>query len=105
VATLNRQTSVNSTIKKAKSLSNTDVHNAERQKVYQTTAWRKTRKAIAMEHPLCSECGEALTEDIHHIDSFMNYQGAERIEVAMRYDNLTALCKKCHAKHHNNNKQ
>jgi len=40
--------------------------------------------------------------DIHHKDSFLNYSGDKRIEVAFDADNLVAVCKQCHSWLHRN---
>ena len=39
-------------------------------------------------------------EDIHHIDSFMNYTGTKRLAKAFDFNNLMSICKECHAKEH-----
>lgn len=76
----------------------------ERAEVYNTTRWRATRENYLREHPLCEMClidekVEPATQ-VHHRDSFMNYNGLKRVEVAFDYDNLMALCAECHAKLH-----
>ena len=52
-----------------------------RQKIYQTTEWKKLRLAKLQQNPLCEPC---LTKgvvtpaiDIHHIDSFTKYDGTK----------------------------
>lgn len=58
-----------------------------------------------MNNPLCEVClligiiTPAI--DIHHIDSFMNYEGLKRLDKAFNYDNLQSICKECHQKEHN----
>ena len=42
-------------------------------------------------------------EDIHHIDSFMNYTGTKRLAKAFDFNNLMSICKECHAKKHYKN--
>lgn len=63
-----------------------------------------------MNNPLCEVCLQKgiikPAVDIHHKDSFLNYEGLKRIEVAYDYENLMALCKECHSAIHksiNNN--
>ncbi|WP_321426425.1 HNH endonuclease [uncultured Bacteroides sp.] len=38
---------------------------------------------------------------MHHIQSFMNYEGLKRREMAFNYNNLQSICKECHQKEHN----
>ena len=77
----------------------------DRQKVYQTSQWRKLRLAKLLADPLCEVCLESdkitLAEDVHHIDSFMNYEGLNRLNKAFDYKNLMSICKECHSKKHN----
>ena len=58
-----------------------------------------------MSNPLCEVClaKDIITPaiDIHHIDSFMNYEGLKRLDKAFNYDNLQSLCKECHQRLHN----
>lgn len=35
-------------------------------------------------------------EDVHHIDSFLNYSGSDRLWKAYDFSNLMSVCKKCH---------
>lgn len=81
---------------------------AERQKVYNTRRWRKLRAAYLMEHPLCEICKKdgVITPaiDVHHRDSFANYDGLQMLNKAFDADNLVALCKICHANLHKNGK-
>ncbi len=77
---------------------------ADRQKVYQSAKWKQLRQAKLMADPLCEVClvngiiKPAI--DVHHIDSFMNYTGSKRLQLAYDYGNLQSLCKECHAKLH-----
>ena len=55
-----------------------------------------------MQSPLCEVC---LSKGVitpafhaHHIDSFMNYEGMKRKEVAYNPDNLMSICEQCHQK-------
>jgi 5-methylcytosine-specific restriction protein A len=74
----------------------------ERQRIYNTQRWLKLRKEILMKQPLCQKCNSKLSEHVHHIDSFMNYAGNERLNVAYNSDNLQALCSECHSRMHEN---
>lgn len=75
-----------------------------RQKAYNTTEWRKLRESYLKQHPVCEEClnkGKVTpAEDIHHrITPFKN--GECNKALFLDYNNLQALCKRCHAEHHN----
>lgn len=77
----------------------------DRQKIYQSAKWKKLREAKLMADPLCEQClANGIIKpaiDIHHIDSFMNYTGNKRLQLAYDYRNLQSLCKECHSeKHH-----
>lgn len=78
----------------------------ERQKIYQSTKWKELRLAKLMQQPLCELCLAKdiikPVEDIHHIDSFMNYTGTKRLSKAFDFNNLMSICKECHAKEHLN---
>lgn len=57
-----------------------------------------------MRHPYCERCLEkglyVPAVDVHHIDSFTNYDGMMMLEKAYDPRNLMALCKKCHTEIH-----
>jgi 5-methylcytosine-specific restriction protein A len=74
---------------------------AERQAIYNTRRWTRLRKEMLMQHPICQICQKALAEHVHHIDSFMNYTGQTRIDVAYNSDNLQCVCAECHNQLHN----
>lgn len=80
----------------------------ERQEVYNTPIWKRMSKAKMMECPLCELClKEGKTTpatNVHHIISFMVYEGLKRQEVAYDYSNLMALCVECHSLIHSNKK-
>lgn len=94
------------TIKKPKRPVNKSKKREEREAIYATTRWRKLRLAKLMQNPLCEKCLQkgiiTPSVDIHHIDSFMNYEGLKRIDKAFNYNNLMALCTKCHKELHLN---
>ena len=92
-------------IKKTKKPHVIDLKRKERQKIYQDVRWQRLRVAYLADHPLCEEClANGVTReavDVHHVVSFMTAEGVERIELALNYDNLRALCKECHQAEHN----
>lgn len=91
--------------KKCKRPNVIDLKRKERQKIYQDVRWQRLRVAYLADHPLCEEClANGVTReavDVHHVVSFMTAEGVERIELALNYDNLRALCKECHQAEHN----
>ena len=93
------------TLNKPKKAINISVNRKERQKIYQSTLWKKLRIAKLLQNPLCEKCLESNiivpAIDIHHKDSFMNYTGLKRLEKAYDFNNLMSLCKDCHTKIHN----
>ena len=72
----------------------------DRQQIYQTPKWKKLREAKLMQQPLCEVClskGKVTpAEDVHHIDSFLNYNGTLRLWKAFDFANLMSVCKECH---------
>ena len=87
-------------LKKAKKQRNPSNNRIERQKIYNTDRWHKLRASKLMQSPLCEVC---LSKGVitpafhaHHIDSFMNYEGMKRKEVAYNPDNLMSICEQCH---------
>lgn len=93
------------TINKGAKPANKSVNRAERIKIYNTSRWKKLRIAKLMKDPLCEICLQkgiiTAAIDIHHIDSFMNYEGLDRVEKAYNINNLMSICKQCHQKEHN----
>lgn len=79
-------------------------------KIYQTTQWQRLRLAKLVDSPLCEDCLKVgrTTEaiDVHHEISFMSVEDeAHRYRLAFDYGNLRSLCKQCHQKRHNNDKE
>ncbi len=76
----------------------------QRQEIYSSDRWHKMRLAKLIDQPLCEIClskGKITPAvDVHHKDSFMNYEGANRLWKAYDYNNLMSLCKQCHAELH-----
>ena len=52
--------------------------------------WRRVRAAYLKMYPLCADCG-GKAEMVHHIKAIED--GGDRLS----WDNLTPLCRKCHA--------
>lgn len=79
---------------------------SERSKIYNTQRWKNLRYNYLINHPLCQICFARgilkPAEEVHHSDSFANYTGAKRIEVAFNKDNLVSVCKQCHRWLHRN---
>lgn len=77
----------------------------ERSEIYNSKQWKKMRKAKIMMNPLCEECLKSnkitTATQVHHIDSFMYYEGNERLAKAFDFNNLESLCDECHEKKHN----
>lgn len=82
------------------------INREQRQKIYQSARWKALRKAKLMDQPLCELClsKDKITPaiDVHHKDSFLNYEGLKRIEKAYDYANLLSVCKECHSYLHRN---
>lgn len=93
-------------IKKNKKRSSTCVSSdkRERSRDYAMTQWRKLRELKRMSDPLCEMClREGKTtpgDEVHHIRSFTNLEGEERIATLLDYGNLMTVCKRCHQRIH-----
>ena len=76
----------------------------DRQSIYQSTKWKQLRQAKLMQQPLCEICLKngmvTIADDVHHIDSFLNYSGNQRLNKAFDFSNLMSVCKECHGKIH-----
>lgn len=73
----------------------------QRQKIYQTTEWRKLRLAHLMNFPLCQRCSEhgvdTAAKDLHHLISFMKGKDEdERKSLAFNDNNIISVCQHCH---------
>lgn len=92
------------TLNKQKKQPSRTFNREDRQKVYQSTRWKKLRLAKLLSNPLCELClAKGITTpaiDVHHIDSFMNYTATNRLSKAYDASNLMSICKECHAKIH-----
>lgn len=82
------------------------INKEERQKIYQSKRWKELRLSKLRDQPLCELClaKDKVTPaiDVHHIDSFLNYEGLKRIDKAYNYNNLLSVCKECHSWLHRN---
>ena len=62
---------------------------------YNTYAWRKLSLRFRKEHPLCKHCIERKittpSQEVDHIKSVKEYP-----ELRMEWNNLQALCRRCH---------
>lgn len=68
---------------------------------YHTTRWRKLRKAVLMENPLCVECQKINVIELakvvdHEIPVSSGHNEAERERLMWDLDNLQGLCDSCH---------
>lgn len=92
------------TLKKPIKQNSISFNRQDRQKIYQSTRWKKLRLAKLMSQPLCELClaKGIITPaiDVHHIDSFMNYTGTDRLSKAYDFTNLQSICKYCHSSLH-----
>ena len=63
---------------------------------YSSPAWKKLRKMYREKHPLCRHCAEAgIITPSKHVDHIVPIaKGGE----ALSWENLQALCLRCHAK-------
>ena len=78
----------------------------KRNEIYNTTLWKKMRRAYIMEHPICEICElmgkTTLAEAIHHKISFMTVNNPiERDKLAFDSNNLMSLCNTHHSEIHN----
>jgi 5-methylcytosine-specific restriction endonuclease McrA len=66
--------------------------------------WKDLSRAMRQEHPVCQDCGNALTEDVHHINSPFEVGLNKYVAIQRLLDpnNLVCLCRECHNKRHGN---
>ena len=93
-------------LNKPKPVQNKSHKARDRIDVYNKQMWRNLRKAQLMKQPLCELClargKTTLAIDVHHKDSFLNYNGQKRYQMAYDPENLVSLCKQCHRFLHRN---
>ena len=73
-----------------------DAHRApadEGPRIYDTRRWRRFRKQILSERPVCEDCDEALATQVDHIIRV-------RVMPQLAFDpvNVQALCHPCHSR-------
>ena len=71
-----------------------------RTRLYNTTKWRQTRQHILNRDGSCTKCGTHHNLQVHHIHSI-----TDAPERAFDHDNLTTLCRTCHARESNATKR
>jgi 5-methylcytosine-specific restriction endonuclease McrA len=73
-----------------------DLYEERRMKVYNCSKWRKIRQVVFDLHPLCNVCNKADSVDVDHIKPLfiVFLQGLDPYDL----DNLQGICKKCHGK-------
>lgn len=74
-------------------------------KYYNTTAWQKTRRAVAQEHPLCElsllQNRVANADELHHLIKFNEQPNEEmRLRLLLDPDNIIALSQEKHLNIH-----
>lgn len=77
----------------------------DRQRIYQTSKWKRLRWSKLFNDPLCELCAshKVITpaEDVHHIISFMSTEDpVRRNQLAFDRNNLQSLCRACHHYQH-----
>jgi 5-methylcytosine-specific restriction enzyme A len=77
------------------------INKAAYQAVYNTTKWKRLRRAKIKANPLCEECEKkgitTVAAEVHHIIPF---DIGNACELAYDYDNLISLCVECHKEAH-----
>lgn len=78
----------------------------ERQKYYNTPAWKSLAKWYKMKYPLCEVCAsKGITtpaQAVHHLDSPFRdgLSEEEKWDKLLDLDNLQSICVECHLKAH-----
>lgn len=68
---------------------------------YHGMPWRRTQKAyIESQQRVCERCGD-MAELVHH-KIHLTPQNINDPDIALGWDNLQALCRRCHAEVHGN---
>lgn len=64
--------------------------------LYNCKRWRLTRLVVLAHQPVCTQCGQALATEVHHLIDAREWvaRGNDFYDEA----NLTGLCKPCHDK-------
>lgn len=61
----------------------------QHKRFYGTRRWKRLRRVVLAEHPVCEHCGRAFAVDVDHVDG--DNRNNQRC-------NLQALCKECHGR-------
>ena len=71
---------------------------------YDSPEWRKTREAyLSSVNYICEDCGGAACI-VHHIEH-ITAANVDNPEITLNWDNLKAVCEKCHAEEHAKDKK
>lgn len=67
-------------------------------KLIQSTRWTKLRNSYLQQHPVCENCHERLSTEVHHIEPLMKFRNDLQVMENMCFntDNLMSVCHKCH---------
>lgn len=57
--------------------------------------WMRYARWYKSQHPICEECGERLTQEVHHIRPV-----SEAPQLTFDESNVRGLCRPCHAAKH-----
>lgn len=70
---------------------------------YNSSKWKKVRKAYLSMHPYCERCEAAgylmPAQHVHH-KCYISEKNINDYNVTLNMDNLEALCHDCHTKEH-----
>lgn len=77
------------------------------EKFYKSQAWKQTRYAyMSKAGGLCEECERrgiyTPADEVHHKIA-LTQENISNVDIALSFDNLIALCKKCHKEKHSKN--
>lgn len=80
-------------------------HDAQYRKLIHTHKWRELRKRKLVATVWCEDCADkglrTLATEVHHITPVMSSDFPSRMaELAFDYNNLRALCHRCHCRRH-----
>jgi 5-methylcytosine-specific restriction endonuclease McrA len=66
-------------------------------KLRSSARWQKLRAAYLRRNPVCQDCAQRASYEVHHIHGV-----TEHPELCFEEENLRALCIPCHEARHNN---
>jgi len=67
------------------------VKSQPRNPIYNTSKWKKLRKHMLMQSPICNRCKKLPSNVVHHLREARVFP-----ELAFEESNLEALCSSCH---------